>query len=65
MKKDAKIIFSPQLSNYLLKNGFTIIKLKPKHDYPDETVFVFRLEEGLLECIEEWMDLDNERKESY
>jgi hypothetical protein len=55
MKKDAKIIFSPQLANFLLAKGYTIIKLKPKHDVPNESVFVFRLEDGLLECIEEWM----------
>jgi hypothetical protein len=56
MKKDAKVIFSPQLANFLLARGYTIIKLKPKHDYPDETVYVFRLEDGLLESIEDWMD---------
>lgn len=55
MKKDAKVIFSPQLANYLLSNGYTIIKLKPKHDNINETVFVFKLEEGLYECIENWM----------
>jgi hypothetical protein len=55
MKKDAKVIFSPQLANYLLMNGYTIIKLKPKHDKPDETVFVFRLDDGLYDAIEAWM----------
>lgn len=56
MKKDAKVIFSPQLANFLLSRGYTIIKLKPKHGNPDETVYVFRLEEGLLESIEDWME---------
>jgi hypothetical protein len=55
MKKDAKVIFSPQLANFLLLKGYQIIKLKPKHDCPSETVFVFKLEEGLYEKIEEWM----------
>ena len=64
MKKNAKVIFSPQLSNYLLKRGYTIIKLKPKHDNPDETVFVFRLDEGLLEAIEDWMVLTDESEYS-
>jgi hypothetical protein len=63
MKKDAKIIFSPQLANYLLMHGFTIIKLKPKHDNPNETVFVFKLEEGLFDCVEAWMaQVENEEK---
>ena len=56
MKKDAKVIFSPQLANFLLSRGYTIIKLKPKHEHPDETVYVFRLDEGLLDSIEDWMD---------
>jgi hypothetical protein len=60
MNKDAKIIFSPQLANYLLQRGFVIIKLKPKHGNPDESVFVFRLDDGLLECIAEWMEQNGE-----
>lgn len=32
--KDAKVIFSPQLANFLLKKGYQIINLKPKHDVP-------------------------------
>jgi predicted CoA-binding protein len=55
MKKDAKVIFSPQLANFLLKKGYTIIKLKPKHNTENETVYVFRLDDGLLQAIEEWM----------
>jgi hypothetical protein len=63
MKKDAKIIFSPQLANFLLNAGFTIIKLKPKHDNPSETVFVFKLEDGLYESIEAWMEQNEDKKE--
>ena len=54
-RKDAKLIFSPQLANYLLECGFEIIKLKPKRGNPNETVFVFRLVDGLYDSIEEWM----------
>ena len=60
MKKDAKIIFSPQLANYLLQRGYTIIKLKPKHDNTNESVFVFRMEEGLLDCISEWTECNED-----
>jgi hypothetical protein len=60
MKKDAKIIFSPQLANYLLARGYTIIKLKPKHENPNESVFVFRMEDGLLDYIAEWMEQNEE-----
>jgi hypothetical protein len=55
MTKDAKVIFSPQLANFLLMKGYHIIKLKPKHDNPTETVFVFKLDDGLYDAIEEWM----------
>jgi hypothetical protein len=60
MKKDAKVIFSPQLANYLLARDYTIIKLKPKHENPNESVFVFRMEDGLLDCIAEWMEQNEE-----
>ena len=59
-EKDAKVIFSPQLANYLLNSGYTIIKLKPKHGTENETVYVFRLEDGLFTAIEDWMKLDKE-----
>ena len=60
MTKDAKNIFSPQLANYLLACGFSIIKLKPKRDKENETVFVFRLEDGLYDSIENWMEQNEE-----
>lgn len=63
MKPDAKIIFSPQLANFLLSRGYTIIKLKPKHNTENESVFVFRLEEGLLESIEDWMNQIDDEEE--
>ena len=60
MTKDAKIIFSPQLANYLLACGFSIIKLKPKRDKENATVYVFRLEDGLYDSIENWMEQNEE-----
>jgi hypothetical protein len=53
--KDAKVIFSPQLANYLLSRGHTIIKLKPKKGNESETVFVFKLEDSLSEAIDDWV----------
>ena len=60
MEKTAKIIFSPQLANYLLKKGYTIIKLKPKHENPQESVFVFKIEEGFFEVVNEWLGSTND-----
>ena len=52
-----KLIFSPQLAQWLLNNDFTIVDIKPKRNYPNETVFVFEVKEGFLESIQEWLDL--------
>ena len=52
-----KLIFSPQLAQWLLNNHFTIVDIKPKREYPNETVFVFEVKEGFQESIEEWLDL--------
>lgn len=54
MKQDAKVIFSPQLANYLLGAGHTIIKLKPKKGNEQESVFVFQMDDGLLDSIDSW-----------
>lgn len=59
--KEAKVIFSPQLANYLLKNGYEIIKLKPKHDAENETVFVFSYDEDMDIVIEEWVKNKEEK----
>ena len=53
-KQDAKLIFSPQLANYLLARGHYIIKLKPKRGTENESVFVFQFNEDLLDAIEDW-----------
>ena len=54
--KEAKIIFSPQLANYLLQHGYRIIKLKPKHSNENESVYVFQIEDGFYETVEKWME---------
>ena len=56
MKKKSKLIFSPQLAQYLLQCGFTIIELKAKKDAPRETVFVFSYEKGMDEQISIWLE---------
>ena len=50
-----KLIFSPQLAQYLLHNGYTIIELKRKRDNERETVFVFAVEEGFEQCVRAWL----------
>ena len=50
-----KLIFSPQLAQWLLNHKFTIVDIKPKRDYPNETVFVFEFNDDLLKSIEDWL----------
>jgi hypothetical protein len=33
------------------------VDIKPKRDYPNETVFVFAIEDGFSDSIKEWLDL--------
>ena len=51
-----KVIFSPQLAQYLLHNNFIIVDIKPKHNFPNETVFVFKVESDFEDCIQQWFD---------
>lgn len=60
-KKNSKLIFSPQLANHLLKKGYNIIKLKPKRNTENESVFVFHVEPGFYNDLEEWMEYAKEK----
>jgi hypothetical protein len=52
-----KLIFSPQLAQWLLNHNYAIVDIKPKREYPNETVFVFEIKDGFLDCINEWLSL--------
>lgn len=52
---ETKVIFSPQLAQYLLHKGYIIVDLKRKHNTYNNTVFVFKVEEGFFDCIREWL----------
>ena len=51
-----KLIFSPQLAQYLLYRGLMVIELKQKRGAINETVFVFKYEEQMDKLIKEWMN---------
>lgn len=55
MGKKAITIFTASKARELLKNGFTLIDIKPDKTDLDgkRSVFVFKNEEGLLEKIKE------------
>lgn len=50
-----KLIFSPQLAQWLLHSGYTIVELKRKRDSERETVFVFEVKEGFDDCVRAWL----------
>lgn len=57
-----KLIFSPQLAQWLLHSGFTIIELKPKRNCENETVFVFKEDAGFYDAMTRWSE-EKERNE--
>lgn len=56
-KMRTKLIFSPQLAQWLLNHHYTIVDIKPKRSYPNETVFVFEVADGFQESINQWLNL--------
>lgn len=55
MGKKAQIIFTPQLARFLLKQGFTMIDLKPDKTKAHDSIYVFRNDEGLQEAMTEFI----------
>lgn len=49
----SKLIFSPQLANYLLDAGFKIIHLKENVN-TKETIFVFQVEQGFGDVLSQY-----------
>ena len=56
-----KLIFSPQLAQFLLHNGLKVVELKPKRNSINETVFVFQYDERLNNLMEEWVNRKNDK----
>lgn len=57
-----KLIFSPQLAQFLLHRGMTIVELKPKRNTVNETVFVFEYDQQMPFLITEWMTTNKSSK---
>lgn len=57
-----KLIFSPQLAQFLLHRGLTIVELKPKRNAVNETVFVFEYDQQMPFLITEWMTTNKSSK---
>lgn len=52
-KKDTIVIFTAKTARKLLKNGFTLVDIKPDKTDSDckRTVFIFKNEDGIMEKI--------------
>lgn len=51
-----KLIFIPQLAQYLWHHELVVIELKSKRGAINETVFVFKYEEQIDKLIKQWMN---------
>lgn len=58
MEKKAITIFTAKVARELLKDGFTLIDIKPDKNDSDgkRSVFIFKNEEKLLEKIKEYKE---------
>lgn len=54
-KQRDRVIYSPQLAQYLLHCGYHIVDLKRKKGTTNETVFVFKYDKGLEDQIATWL----------
>ena len=58
MKKKAITVFTAKRARELLHDGYTLVDIKPDKKDPDgkRSVFVFRIENGLLDKIREYKE---------
>ena len=50
--KECQIVLSGRLARILLREGYTIVDVKPQKENKERTLFVFKNEEGLQERID-------------
>ena len=57
-KQDTIIIFAAKTARRLIKDGYTIVDIKPDKTDPDKkrSVFIFGLEDGLKEKIQQYKE---------
>ncbi len=54
MEKTAITIFNPALARILLKQGYKIIDIKPNREDEAKTVFIFKIEDGILDFVKSY-----------
>lgn len=55
-QKEYQCIVTAVLARHLLKQGFTIVDIKPQKENPDKTVFVFSNSDKLQESIQNYIN---------
>lgn len=58
MKKGTIIVFTAKIARELLHDGYTLVDIKPDKKDPDgkRSIFVFKIENGLLDKIREYKE---------
>ena len=51
---EGKLVFSPMVAKYLLARNYTIIDIKPNKNNKEQTVFIFRNDNGLVDAIHDY-----------
>lgn len=54
MKRDGKLIFSPQVAKFLLHRGCKIIDLKPNKNDRKQSVFIFEYSDDLNNALADY-----------
>lgn len=48
MEKETILVFNPKIARNLIKNGFTVVDIKPLKEDKERTVFIFKRSDLLL-----------------
>lgn len=62
MSKKTKIIMNPNVAVFLLNKGYRIVDIEAHRENRDKSVFIFKVEDGLFEAMEEYSNLTTEEK---
>ena len=54
MEEKSIVIFNPALARNLLKQGYRIIDIKANREDEKRTVFVFKVEDGFMEYVDNY-----------
>lgn len=50
-EKTTKVVPDPVIARKLIQEGYSIIDIKPKKNFPKETAFVFKVTDGFMEDL--------------